>query len=371
MSRSYRLYQGGAFDRSEGLALPSNAAARLRALARVAHVGRPAIAWSLALLFAFKGLICFAVVISPISAQEPTRLLAAIGVLAVLAACAIWLFGELIPLWGFELLTAIGTLTASALVARSATHGGMMITAFAYPWVAIYAAHFFPRRAVLALGTLISAGFGVGLLIDGLANAGVYWVTVTATTWSICIVLGKLSESLRRQADSDPLTGLLNRAGFQVAAEREHAIAQRTGAPLTVGVLDLDGFKQVNDEHGHGVGDRLLVELARSWQRRLRAGDILARHGGDEFTLLLPVTTVQGAAGVLERLRDERLPVRWSIGLAPWLAHESLADCLAQADVHLYSVKNALRGQDDAGRPAGEGADEQKRGDTEPQLGCV
>jgi diguanylate cyclase (GGDEF)-like protein len=343
MSRSHSLYEGGAFDRREGAPTRVPTSVRLRALARGALPARPAIAWSLALLFAFKAVICLAVVVSPISPREPTRLLSAVGVAAIVASGAIWLVGASLPLWGYEALATLGALLASALVARSRTHGGMMITAFSYPWIAIYAAHFFPRRAVMALGTAISVGFGVGLLIDGLSNAGVYWVTVTATSWSICIVLGRLSESLRRQADTDPLTGLLNRAGFRAAAEREHAIAQRTGAPLTVAVLDLDGFKQVNDSHGHGVGDRLLVDLARSWQARLRAGDILARHGGDEFVLLLPATTTDSANTVLERLRDEKLPVRWSIGVAPWLAHESFGDCLAQADAHLYSVKNAPR----------------------------
>jgi diguanylate cyclase (GGDEF)-like protein len=320
--------------------------ANLRRLASALVADRPAMAWSLALLFIFKGVVCAAVVISPISPHEPTRLLAVVGVFTVLAGWSVWLLGERISLVGYELLAAAGALTASALVARSATHGGMMIAAFAYPWIAIYSAHFFPRRAVMLMGVLMSVGFGVGLLIDGLSNAGVYWAVVTATAWSICIVLGELSESLRRQADTDPLTGLLNRGGFLTAANREHAIAQRTGTPLTLAVLDLDGFKQINDLHGHGVGDRLLVDLAGCWQERLRAGDILARHGGDEFVLLLPGTTVQGAGAVLDRLHDERLAVRWSIGICEWLPQESLDKCLTRADAHLYSAKNSVRATD-------------------------
>jgi diguanylate cyclase (GGDEF)-like protein len=317
-----------------------------RVVARALVTRRPAIAWSLALLFAFKGIVGLAAVVSPISPSEPTGLIAVLGVLAFLLGCGIWLFGERIPAWGFPLLTAVGALTASALVARASTHGGMMITAFSYPWIAIYAAHFFPRRVVVALALLITAGFGAGLLIDGLPHAGLYWVVVTATTWSICIVLGELSESLRRQADTDPLTGLLNRSGFLAVAEREHAIAQRTGNPLTVAVLDLDGFKQINDLHGHGVGDRLLVDLGRSWQRRLRAGDILARHGGDEFVLLLPSTSVDDAGAVIERMRDESLPVNWSIGVCAWLSQESLDQCLTRADERLYGVKNGMRVRD-------------------------
>jgi diguanylate cyclase (GGDEF)-like protein len=218
----------------------------------------------------------------------------------------------------------------------------MMITAFSYPWIAIYSAHFFPRRAVIAQGFLISVGFGVGLLLGALPHVGIYWVIVTVTIWSICLVLGHLSESLRRQADTDPLTGLLNRNGFLAAAVREHAIAQRSGNRLTLAVLDLDGFKQINDRRGHQVGDRVLADLGRSWRERLRTGDILARHGGDEFVLLLPATSPESATAVLDRLHVEDLPVTWSVGIGEWLPGEGLGECLARADTHLYSVKNAL-----------------------------
>lgn len=314
--------------------------------------GRPPIAWALSLLLMFKGAIALGISAFPISRLEPTHLVAVMGVSGILAGLVIWAIGPRLPMWAFEAFAAMASLTASWMVAHAATHGGMMITAFAYPWVAIYSAHFFPRRAVIFQGALISVGFGVGLAAGGLEHVFVYWVTVVATIWSICLVMGHLSETLRRQADTDPLTGLLNRAGFLVAANREHAIAQRTGNPLTVAVLDLDGFKQINDLQGHAVGDRLLSDLGRSWGERLRAGDILARHGGDEFVLLLPATSPEGAVAVLDRLRDERLPVTWSVGIGTWLPGEGLEECIARADTHLYSVKNALRLRDARGAVA-------------------
>jgi diguanylate cyclase (GGDEF)-like protein len=172
---------------------------------------------------------------------------------------------------------------------------------------------------------------------------------VTVTIWSICLVLGHLSESLRRQADTDPLTGLLNRNGFLAAANREHAIAQRSRNPLTLALLDLDDFKQINDRRGHVAGDRVLADLGAAWRERLRTGDILARHGGDEFVLLLPATSPESAVAVLDRLRVEELPVTWSVGIGEWLPGESFAECVARADSHLYSVKNALRVHDARG----------------------
>jgi diguanylate cyclase (GGDEF)-like protein len=318
---------------------PSPAPPRLRALARRLTVDRPPIAWSLALLFLFKGLVCFATVAFPISATEPTRLVATDGSVAIVAACGVWLFASRIPLLGFELLTAGGCLMTSALITQATTHGGMMLAAFAYPWIAIYAAHFFPRRAVTVQGLLISVGFGAGLLLSGLAHVAIYWVVVTVTIWSICILLGNLSDSLRRQVGTDPLTGLLNRSGFMAAATRERALANRTRAPLSVAVIDLDNFKQVNDRAGHAAGDKLLAALGRQWRERIRPNDTLARHGGDEFVLLLPDTRPAGADAALKRLCSGHDPVSWSIGISEWIVGETLDAPLARADKQLYEAK--------------------------------
>jgi diguanylate cyclase (GGDEF)-like protein len=230
---------------------------------------------------------------------------------------------------------------ASYLVTHASTQGGMMVVALAFPWTAIYAAHFFPRRRANAQALLISAGFGLGLLLGKLSGVAIYWVIVTITISSICIVLGNLSESLRRQVGTDPLTGLLNRGGFLAAALRERAIANRTGAPLALAVIDLDDFKQINDREGHAAGDHLLATLGRSWRERIRPSDVLARHGGDEFVLLLPATTAAGAQAALERLRDRADPMSWSVGISEWLPGEALDAPLARADRRLYDAKQA------------------------------
>jgi diguanylate cyclase (GGDEF)-like protein len=330
---------------------------QLAALARLVWRGltahRPAVAWSLSLLFVFKGLICFATVVDPISVHEPVTLVACAGAVGILAACGVWLFASRISLLGFELLAACGSLMTSWIVSHAATAGGIMVAAFAYPWIAIYAAHFFPRRAVIAQGLLISVGFGAGLLTGGLPDVGVYWTIVTVTIWSICLLLGNLSENMRREAGTDHLTGLLNRGGFEIAALRERALAERTGSPLTLAVIDLDGFKQINDREGHAAGDRLLAGLGRGWRARVRPGDILARHGGDEFVLLLPATTPTGAEAVLERLRRGGDAVGWSVGISEWRSGESLDAPMARADRCLYGVKSALAGRDtpEPGKP--------------------
>ena len=218
-----------------------------------------------------------------------------------------------------------------------------MLAAFAYPWIAIYAAHFFPRRAVNAQAVLISAGFGAGLLLSGLPHVAIYWVVVTVTIWSICILLGNLSESLRLQAGTDHLTGLLNRSGFLAAALRERALADRTGAPLSVALIDLDQFKEINDRDGHAVGDRLLADLAR------RGVSGCARATSSRATAATSSCCCCPAPGRPAQTRRSGAcaasedTVGWSVGISEWSPGEELDAPLARADKQLYEAKLALR----------------------------
>jgi diguanylate cyclase (GGDEF)-like protein len=312
-----------------------------RALKRL-HNTRPPMVWAAVLLYLCRGLACLAAVAFPISAKEPVQLELSIGVLACVVGVGLWIFTRRVSAVLMQLLMALSAVTVSVLVANARTSGGAMLAAFAYPWTVMYVAHFFSRRAVYAQALLISAGFAVGLVVGGLPNMAIVWVIVTGTVWSTGLVLSNLSVNLRRRADTDPLTGLLNRSGFLALAARERAIAARTRTPLTLAVLDLNGFKQINDRLGHAAGDRLLAGLGREWRERLRPGDILARHGGDEFVLLLPATSTGEADSVLERLRVDELPVDWSAGISGWAPGEDLDACLARADRSLYGVKQAL-----------------------------
>lgn len=299
--------------------------------------------WTSALLFLLGGVACLFATAMPVSTTEPVNLDAAIGSLCCLIALLVWLQGAKLPLVSFEVLIAVGTLLVSAMVAASTTRGGMMLTAFAYPWIAVYSAHFFARRAIVVQVLLVALGFGAGLLIDGLSHTAIAWAMVTATVGTTSLILGKLSESLRRQAGTDELTGLLNRTGFLQVAERQRAQAERSGEPLTLAVIDLDGFKLVNDSLGHAAGDRLLASLGVAWRSALRSGDVLARHGGDEFVALLPATTEQAAKDALSRLTAPGLPVSWSAGVSEWRAGEDLDGCLARADRRLYDAKQGSR----------------------------
>ena len=162
---------------------------------------------------------------------------------------------------------------------------------------------------------------------------------------------------LERLSQTDGLTGLANRRHFDQALEREHGRYQRTGAPLSLLMLDVDDFKQVNDHYGHTMGDDYLCAVARVLECSVaRATDLAARYGGEEFACLLPNMDHDSACALAERIRasvaELDLPnaaadipyLTVSIGLATLQGGEHDAQALvARADAQLYIAKQAGR----------------------------
>ncbi|MGC2854672.1 GGDEF domain-containing protein [Novispirillum sp. DQ9] len=165
----------------------------------------------------------------------------------------------------------------------------------------------------------------------------------------------RLEQDLRHLAAHDPLTGAFNRRAFVDAALREQARASRHGHPLSVLLLDLDRFKAVNDTHGHGAGDGVLVHFVQLMNQMLRASDVLGRTGGEEFAVLLPHTDRANALAIAERLRGavEATPaphaphpiaVTVSIGVSQVAPGEDGIDAaLGRADRALYRAKDLGR----------------------------
>lgn len=146
--------------------------------------------------------------------------------------------------------------------------------------------------------------------------------------------------ALAREARTDPLTGLANRRGWDEQLARERARAARRGEPLSVALLDLDGFKTFNDAHGHQAGDRLLVEAAAAWRGQLREADTLCRWGGDEFAALLPDCSPDQADEVIARVvAATPLEQSCAAGVACWDGAESSAALLVRIDRELYDMK--------------------------------
>ena len=175
-----------------------------------------------------------------------------------------------------------------------------------------------------------------------------------AMTWSRYRVSQRAARRLAEMARTDSLTGLVNRRGFRDVADREMARALRGPQPLSILALDLDHFKTVNDDHGHDVGDAVLVEVARRLSTTIRGTDLVARWGGEEFLVLLPDTDPDGAREVGEKLRAavsgtpiaagaSTVTISLTIGVARIDPQRGLEDCLQRADHALRRGKASGR----------------------------
>jgi diguanylate cyclase len=160
---------------------------------------------------------------------------------------------------------------------------------------------------------------------------------------------------LRRLSITDSLTGAYNRRHFIEEGQRELERARRYSRPLSILLMDLDYFKQINDTYGHMTGDEVLRRFVVCCQRLLRNCDVLGRLGGEEFAILLPETDIAGAAVLAERIRaaveqivieNERGPVRITVSIGASgcaTARCSVDELLSSADKALYRAKSAGR----------------------------
>lgn len=166
--------------------------------------------------------------------------------------------------------------------------------------------------------------------------------------------LGKAQRTiaeLEARADVDPLLDILNRRGFERELKRSLAYLQRYNGEAVLLFIDLDGFKAVNDRHGHAAGDALLKAVARELVGHVRASDVVARLGGDEFGVLLwnlGAALAAGKAHSLERLietvtvahGEARIAVGASVGLVPLVAGAAPEQMIDAADKAMYARKN-------------------------------
>ncbi|MEQ6884645.1 GGDEF domain-containing protein [Salicola sp. Rm-C-2C1-2] len=161
----------------------------------------------------------------------------------------------------------------------------------------------------------------------------------------------KASRKLRQMATTDPLTGLLNRRHMTYLVEKELARFRRNGRPMAFLLFDIDYFKEVNDQYGHETGDRILEDVARIIKNQVRAEDLIARWGGEEFLVVLPGTRLQSARISAERIREALMAHKWqgangqrieittSAGVSECCANDDLNSSINRADRALYCSK--------------------------------
>jgi diguanylate cyclase (GGDEF)-like protein/putative nucleotidyltransferase with HDIG domain len=256
-----------------------------------------------------------------------------------------------------QLLTLVllgGNLLISLGVYFSQSTGS--VYALLYVWVGFQAAYFFPNRHAVAHVTATGITYALALASVPGADRGQRWLLLFGVVAVIALMVAVLRERVDRliarladAARTDPLTGLLNRRGFQELMEIETERALRSARPLAIVVGDLDHFKHLNDRSGHAAGDVALKRFAEVASLASRRIDAVARIGGEEFALLLPDTEQHAAYLLAERLRrsvkeptaagDSELPTV-SFGVASFPTHAADAEALMHAaDQALYAAK--------------------------------
>lgn len=221
-------------------------------------------------------------------------------------------------------------------------------------------------RSGIAL-SIICVGVGFFVRLRGVSGLTAYWDAAVwlalylTTTWLIS-QLKRLYEREYSLSRIDPLTRVENRRALFEAATRIKSLSDRHGFPVSIAYLDLDGFKQLNDQKGHQAGDKVLVQTAATIRKVLRPSDVIARIGGDEFAVLLPAADRETARRILSRVQIDfnrtmeasRLAVTLSIG---WVSYSpplsSVEEMLRNADKAMYAAKNRGKNRMEERRLAG------------------
>ncbi|RBY90160.1 hypothetical protein DQ244_11860 [Blastococcus sp. TBT05-19] len=298
-----------------------------------------AMAHTLALFFVAGG--AAAVLAAGGGADQPGRrwVVAGAGLLALTVGSALFRWGVALPRVVLGGLVTVGCALISLVVLVSPDPTTAVVCASISAFVGVMACFFADHR--VAVGHVVTAvgGTSAALLLRGDAPA--------ACAGALAVVVVTLAVVTRTlvlrasDAGSDALTGLANRRGFDEALD-EHT--RRSDVRLAAGLLDLDHFKQINDTDGHEAGDRLLRRVADCWRQALPTGAMLARHGGDEFALLMPGLSGPEALALVQHLCSLVPDVSVSAGVTERCSGDTAAQLMRRADLALYQVKAAGRG---------------------------
>ncbi|MCF6509447.1 bifunctional diguanylate cyclase/phosphodiesterase [Blastococcus sp. MG754426] len=267
----------------------------------------------------------------------------ALGPFTTLLGLAVIRWGHRVPRGFFQVLLLLGVVGIGVYAHSAPTANGAVAVLALSTFSAMVAFLFFPL--------LWALGFLAEMLVIGTVVVVLRGDVPVGTAVVLAVLVlgsaGAVGVLARRAASAgqDALTGLVNRRGFDESLDGAVRTALRTGEPLSAALFDLDHFKAVNDSQGHAAGDEMLRAVAAAWQPLLPRGAVLARHGGDEFSLLLPGTDGGRALAVAESLRAALPSIGTSVGVAQLAPGDAPSDLMRRADAALYRVKSLGRGR--------------------------
>jgi diguanylate cyclase (GGDEF)-like protein len=233
-----------------------------------------------------------------------------------------------------------------------------------YPVILFFGVFRLTTRTLLGVAAVALAGYAsiiVMLLLSapGIARPHIeilQWVVLATVLIWFSFMGGYVNHlhSRLKESEYDALTGIYTRRRILEVLEHEKIRCDRGAGPLCIGMLDIDRFKQVNDNFGHAVGDEVLRRSVAIGQKELRTIDFMGRYGGEEFLMVLPQTELEGARECAERVRSEtqrcgfdvcgeKHNMTLSIGLAQYRPGEPVSELLERADAALYRAKTAGR----------------------------
>lgn len=276
------------------------------------------------------------------------------------------------PLCILGIAMQLGVVLAAPQIAFPYLANLFTVFAFAMIWLPLRASAMLWALGVAASAAVFYAVRGrIGVPVTGAFELILVWLyfslilgrclllSVTATAMRTRLTdsrrkLAAMLEQVRQLASHDELTGTLNRRSLMAALERERLRAERSGAPFSVAMIDLDHFKRVNDTYGHAAGDEVLRTLATTVGDTMRVTDIFGRYGGEEFVLILVGSAAASALRAVERIRAAVAAIDWtavapdlsitlSAGIASHCKSETVEQMLHRADRALYQAKDAGR----------------------------
>jgi diguanylate cyclase (GGDEF)-like protein len=304
----------------------------------------------------YGGATFLGVVENVVPAQGGSSLLP--GLTAMLMAPLLLVFGHRLSKRAMFLLGPLGVVLIGIALATTEGPGDGAVL---YMWPAFWMAYFFGRRGAVAIICWVAVVHAAVLIsLPNSPSSISRWLDVVVATLVVAIVVRAIAarnellvDRLAVEANQDPLTGLLNRRGFDQRFVIERARAERDGSSLAIVMLDIDHFKRVNDDHGHDTGDEVLCWLAQLLTEQARGIDLIGRAGGEEFFILLPRADQEAAFTFAERVRAtveasdpgvaDGLRVTVSIGVSASMPPVDTQHLLEAADQAMYRAKRGGR----------------------------